>query len=166
MAEILELGRAIFGTFISHCAVEPGSGVPSLTRGAKSACFDGAGAWLRGSATGPLLGIPSGTIDFADSSATNNVDHCTRKWNLAVRSTSPASPVVSAIRRDESTILACESNICDLPGNTAKRPGEAGAGASARTTYTQYDGALSIAVQHLEVRAQLRYNLVGSFFWR
>jgi hypothetical protein len=158
MAEILELGRAIFGTFISHCAVEPGSGVPSLTRWATSRGFDAVGV--------SLLGMLRGTIDLADSSATNNVDHCTPKWKLAARSASPTSPVVSAIRRGDSTILACESNIYDLPGEPGKRPGEALAGASARTTYTQYDGALSIAGQYLEVRSPLRYNRVGSFYWR
>jgi hypothetical protein len=50
------------------------------------------------------------------------------------------------------------------PANLLRGRGEAWAGASAWTTYTQYDGALSIAVQYLEVRTQLRYNLVGSFF--
>jgi hypothetical protein len=38
-----------------------------------------------------------------------------------------------------------------LPGEPAKMPGQAGAGANAWTTYTQYDGVLSIVVQYLEV---------------
>jgi hypothetical protein len=64
---------------------------------------------------------------------------------------STASPVESPIRRGGSTILACESNMYSLPGEAAKVPGQAGAGANAWTTYTQYDGPLSIVVQYLEV---------------
>ena len=125
IAEILELGRAIFGITISHCTVEPegsasGLAVPSLTRGAPlSRTFFVAGK----SETGGSLKAMTGTVDLADSSATNNVDHCTRNSKLTARSPSPASPLVSPIGRRGSTILACESNMYDLPGEPAEMSG-------------------------------------------
>jgi hypothetical protein len=58
----------------------------------------------------------AGIDDWADSSATNNVDQPTRNGKLTARSASPASLVVNPMRREDSTILAGESNMCDLPG--------------------------------------------------
>ena len=103
---ILELGRAIFGITISHCTGDPDVWL-SLAGGAM--LLDTVrigGGWGAGSS----LSATAGTVSFADSSATNNVDHCTRNGKLTARSASPASPDIP-IRRGDSTILACESNI-------------------------------------------------------
>ncbi len=120
LRRIRELGRAIFGITISHCTVDPESSVPSLARGAAvSGTLRVAGK----SEVGRSLSAMGGTLDLADSSATNNVDHSTRNRNPTARSAPAASPVGSPIRCGGSTILACESNMYDLPDHAVKMPG-------------------------------------------
>ena len=83
-------------------------------------------------------------LEAADSTERNKEDHAMGNRKFTAHSVSPAPSLGSPIRPGGSIILACDSNMNNLPD----RPGET----RAWTTYTQYDGSLSRVVQHLEVR--------------